>query len=112
MNLLFGKLVLLDYVDRRLVPRYPAADTFSLVAALLRGATGCRASTEPPRPTGSMRADGTALLVAWDVRDPFDGEDEPAVEVGLPWNVAERDALDAFGAPVRSTVDGSLVTFG
>jgi hypothetical protein len=108
MNLLFGKLVLLDYADRRLVRRYPAADTFSLVAALLRGTTEVSRVAESAYRL--VRTDGTTVLVAWDVRDPFDGEDQPAVEVSLPWDAPSASAIDAFGAPVTSTVDGSRVT--
>jgi hypothetical protein len=110
MNLFFGKLVLMDYVDRRLIQRYPAADTFSLVAALLRVATEAVPVDGAAQAYRIARDGGPAVLVAWDVRDPFDGEDEPPVEVSLPWDRPAAMVIDAFGEPVKSTVDGSLVT--
>jgi hypothetical protein len=110
MNLLFGKLVLLDYVDGRLAEQYPAADTYALVARWLTGATAA-VPVDGAAQAYRIERDGAApLLVAWDVRDPFDGEDESPVEARLPWPRSDATALDAFGDPVKSTVDNGWVT--
>jgi hypothetical protein len=37
------------------------------------------------------------LLVLWDHRDPFDGEDEPPANVTWPWPAATATLTDAFG---------------
>ncbi len=109
MHLLFGKLVLLDYVDGRLSRRYPAADTFQLVADQLRGTTSVSRVDGAAQAFRVERAGADPLLVAWDARDPFDGEDEPPVDVTLPWDAPAATAIDAFGAPVKSTVDSGRV---
>jgi hypothetical protein len=37
------------------------------------------------------------LLVIWDHRDPFDGENEPPVEVTWPWPTSAATVTDVFG---------------
>jgi hypothetical protein len=100
MHLMFGKLVLLGYDGTALTRRHPAADTFALVAAELAGATSVTG-------TGSVfhveREGRPRLLVAWDDRDAFDGEDEPPIPFSVVWSEPDARAVDAFGAehPVR-----------
>ena len=106
MHLLFGKLVLLRYdEDGRLTRRNPAADTFALLAEHLRGTTAVTR-----RGDGYVfdveRAGRPPLLVAWDHRDAFDGEDQPPVEVRLPWPGEKAAAVDAFGTPLPVAVGG------
>src|SRR5690349_345092 len=117
MHLLIGKLPLLGYRDGELSVRHPAADTFALLASVLAGArTVSRVSPEGPEgQPGTLRAfeaDRTGrgpLLVLWDHRDPFDGEDQPPVTVSWPWQAPTVTAIDAFGnrhAP--EIVDGRI----
>jgi hypothetical protein len=40
---------------------------------------------------------GRPLLVIWDHRDPFDGEDEPSADVAWPWPAAAATVTDVFG---------------
>jgi hypothetical protein len=48
------------------------------------------------------------LLVVWDQRDSFTGEDDPPVPFDWPWP-ASRVAVDAFGQPQPAEVlDGRL----
>jgi hypothetical protein len=49
------------------------------------------------------RAGRGPLLVLWDHRDPFDGEDEPPVEVTWPWSAATAAVTDAFGRAWTAT---------
>ena len=42
------------------------------------------------------------LFALWDDRDTFAGEDEPAVQVFLPWQAETATVTDAFG--VVSTI--------
>ena len=105
MHLLIGKLPLLGYRDGELSVRHPPADTFALLARALAGArTVSRVSPEGPEgQPGTLRAfeaDRTGrgpLLVLWDQRDPFDGEDQPPVPVTWPWPAAAATVTDAFG---------------
>jgi hypothetical protein len=50
------------------------------------------------------------LLVVWEQRDPFHGEDEPPVAFDWPWPAARATAVDALGqAPLRQTPSGGAV---
>ena len=101
MHLLIGKLPLLGYRDGELRGRHPAADTFALLAELLAGATSVtRAAGTVPTTLQAYRIDraGRApVLVFWDHRDAFAGEDEPPVAVTWPWPAATASVTDVFG---------------
>ncbi len=103
MHLLFGKLVLLRYEGSVLTRRNPAADTFALVAERLAGTTAVTR-----RADGYVfdveRAGRPPLVVLWDHRDTFDGEDQPPVPVRLPWTAPGASAVDAFGAALEVEV--------
>ena len=102
MHLLIGKLPLLGYRDGELAVRHPAAETFALLAREDGGRPGrvprqrrtVRPACTPSRSTGHGRG---PLLVVWDHRDPFDGEDEPPAEVSWPWPAAGATVTDVFG---------------
>lgn len=58
---------------------------------------------------GVDRAALGPLLVLWDHRDPFDGEDEPPVTVRSPWPAATATVTDALGQRQAAEVrDGQL----
>lgn len=98
MHLMFGKLVLLGYDGSALTHRYPAADTFARLADQLTGATSVTRLDD--RYVFTVERDGRPpLLVAWDHRDTFDGEDQPPTPVRLPWTAQDATAVDAFGTP-------------
>lgn len=93
MHLLFGKLVLMDYDGGKLTVRHPAADAFAALAERLAGVTGVKriAPVAAPTTVHAFHVDREGrgpLLVAWDERDWFDGEDAPAVTATLPWHPA------------------------
>jgi hypothetical protein len=114
MHLLIGKLPLLGYRDGQLSVRRPAADTFALLARALAGARTVSRVTPAGQP-GSLRAFEAdragrgPLLVLWDQRDPFDGEDQPPLTVTWPWPAAAAAVTDAFGhARTVPAPDGAL----
>jgi hypothetical protein len=43
------------------------------------------------------RAGRGPLLVVWDHRDPFDGEDEPPADLSWPWPADTATVTDVFG---------------
>jgi hypothetical protein len=43
------------------------------------------------------RAGRGPLLVVWEHRDPFDGEDEPPADLTWPWPADTATVTDAFG---------------
>ena len=57
----------------------------------------------------ARRAGRGPLLVVWDHRDPFDGEDQPPVPFDWPWPAAPARAVDALGqAQPVEVVDGRV----
>jgi hypothetical protein len=91
MHLLFGKLPLLDYDGDKLAIRHPAADAFAMLAGRLAGVTQVTrvAPIAGPPTVHAFRVerDGRGpLLIAWDQRDWFDGEDAPPITATLPWH--------------------------
>jgi hypothetical protein len=101
MHLLIGKLPLLGYQDGDLAVRHPAARTFALLAEKTAGARSVsRVTADGPPGLCAFEVDRAGrgpLLVVWDHRDPFDGEDEPPVEVTWPWPSAAATVTDVFG---------------
>jgi hypothetical protein len=89
MDLLFGKLALLGYEGTELSRRHPAADTFALVAGQLAGVERVVRVELPGRPERYLfevgRRGRDPLLVVWDLRDPFTGEDDPPEPFDWPW---------------------------
>jgi hypothetical protein len=113
MDLLFGKLVLLDYQDGELSARHPSADAFALVTRQLAGVEQVTRVPVPDRPNLFLfevrRRDRGPLLAVWDRRDSFDGEDEPPVAFDWPWPAARADAVEALGqAHPAKVVDGRV----
>jgi hypothetical protein len=102
MHLLIGKLPLLGYRHGELSVRHPAADTFALLARSLAGARTVSRITPDSQPETLRAVEATRtgrgpLLVLWDHRDPFDGEDQPPVSVIWPWPAESATVTDAFG---------------
>ena len=101
MHLLIGKLPLLGYSDGELGVRLPAAESFALLADKVAGARSVT-RVAPGGPPGLHafeidRAGREPLLVLWDHRDPFHGEDEPPVTVTWPWPAGTAAVTDVFG---------------
>ena len=103
MDLLFGKLVLLGYEGTELRHRYPSAETLRPAGRAARRRGGGRRDRRrcPNGPSLSLfevrRRRRGPLLVVWDQRDAFDGEDEPPVALDWPWPAAPPVAVDALG---------------
>ena len=101
MDLLFGKLALMDYQSTELRHRYPSAETFSLAADQLAGVDSVTRIQVPTRPSLFLfevrRAGRDRRWWCWEQRDSFDGEDEPPVAFDWPWPAARAKAVDALG---------------
>jgi hypothetical protein len=113
MDLLFGKFPLLGYQGTELRVRHPPADTFALLADRLAGVEGVTRVEVPGRPGLRLfqvdRRGRGRLLVVWDQRDSFSGEDQPPVPFDWPWPAAGATAVDAFGrAQPAEPGDGRL----
>ena len=103
MHLMIGKLPLLGYADGKLAVRHPAAGTFARLAGQLAGAQAVTQAEDSSQPTLQAfevhRAGRGPLLVFWDYRDAFHGEDEPPVTVSWPWTEGAATAVDASAGP-------------
>jgi hypothetical protein len=101
MDLLFGKFALLDYRGGELGGRNPSAEAFALLADQLAGVERVTRLEAPARPNLFVfevgRTGRGPLLVAWEQRDSFHGEDEPPVAFHWPWPAATATAVDAMG---------------
>jgi hypothetical protein len=99
MHLLIGKLPLLGYRNGEPAVRHAAAETFALLAEKMAGARSVSRDTTGNRPgLYAFEVDRPGrgpLLVVWDHRDPFDGEDEPPIELTRSWPAAA--VTDVFG---------------
>ncbi|HEY1322460.1 MAG TPA: hypothetical protein VGF32_19540, partial [Streptosporangiaceae bacterium] len=122
MHLMIGKLPLLDYEGGSLGCRHPTADTFALLAGELAGARAVTRAETGDRPGLHAfqvdRAGRGPLLVLWEDRDAFHGEDEPPVTVTWPWPGETATVTDVFGqartvrgqdARIRLPVSGTPV---
>jgi hypothetical protein len=113
MDLLFGKLVLMDYEGTELRHRYPSAETFALLADQLAGVDSVTRLEVPERPRVFLfevhRGGRGPLLVVWNQRDSFHGEDEPPIAFHWPWPAAQAKAIDALGqAQPAAAYDGRV----
>jgi len=101
MHVLIGKLPLLDYRNGTLAVRHPAAEAFAMLADQLDGVRSVirvEVDHQPGLYAFEVDLGGPfPLLVGWDHRDPFDGEDEPPVEFSWPWTAPSAAAADVFG---------------
>jgi hypothetical protein len=101
MDLLFGKLALLDYEGTELRHRHPSADAFALLAVQLAGVDSVARIEVPAQPSlflFEVRRHGRGpLLVVWVQRDPFSGEDEPPIPFDWPWSPPAALVVDALG---------------
>ncbi|PXX68643.1 hypothetical protein DFR70_102327 [Nocardia tenerifensis] len=102
--LLFGKLALMDCDGDALGDRYPAADTFELLARKLAGADRVRRLTVPDLPDLYLfevqRGDRAPLLVVWERRDSE--EDKPPTEFTWNWPHPQAIAVDVFDSEIPS----------
>ncbi|GAA4262617.1 hypothetical protein [Dactylosporangium darangshiense] len=107
MDLMFGRLPLLDYDAVGTLTRHnAAASTFTLLSSELSGAT---AVSQRDGAYYVERPSRGPLWIAWAEADTFDGEDDTPVEQSLPWPSATAAAIDAFGCPVPTQVhDGHV----
>jgi hypothetical protein len=77
MDLLFGKLALLDFEGTELHRRYPSAETFTLLTGHLADVESVNQVKVPERPELFVfevrRAEREPMFVVWVQRDSFTG---------------------------------------
>jgi len=111
--LMFDKLRLMDHVGDLIEHRYPAAETFELLARHLEGAERVDRINVEGLPDLYLfeipRTGRTPLLVAWERAATWDTDVASAVEFTREWACPAARAVDVFGVevPVESG-DGTL----
>ena len=115
MDLLFGKLALLDFEGTELRRRYPSAETFALLASQLTDVESVNQVKVPAQPELFLfdvrRAGREPMFVVWVQHDSFTGEDELPVTFDWIWPAAQVSAVDALGQPQSIELqEGRLTT--
>ncbi|MBO0795809.1 MAG: hypothetical protein J2P36_33375, partial [Ktedonobacteraceae bacterium] len=109
MHLLFDKHKFLDYEKGVFKEPYPAAGTFRRMVHMLAGIEQVQRIEIPERPAIYLfevrRRERGPLLVVWERRDTFGGEENPAVSFEWPWSTSKAQAIDVFGEAVSIQVD-------
>jgi hypothetical protein len=113
MDIMFRTFALMDFAGGELSVRHPSADAFELVARQLAGADRIRRVDVPERADQYLfevrRPGREPSLATWLDRDTFSGEDEPDVELDLPWTGTAAHAVDALGrTPATVMRDGRV----
>ncbi|QBD77732.1 hypothetical protein EPA93_17730 [Ktedonosporobacter rubrisoli] len=101
MHLLFDKYKLVDYEKGIFKQPYPAAETFRRMVHILAGLEHIQRIEVPEQPDiylfAVQRKERSPLLISWERRDAFSGEDEPPTPFTWPWPASRAQAIDVFG---------------
>lgn len=113
MHLLFDKHKLVDYEKGVFKQPYPAAETFLRMTQKLASVEAVRRIELPEHPDIYLfeiqRRERGRMLIIWERRDTFSGEDEPSTPFTWPWPTPQARASDVFGDTVPTQVkDGYL----
>lgn len=114
MDLIFGKFALLGYEGTALRHQHPAAKTFALLADQLAGVERVTRLVIPDHPNLYLfevqRTGQGPLLVVWDHRDSFTGEDEPPITLTYPWQSTRANTIDALGQTQPAELHDGQIT--
>ncbi|MEO8412959.1 MAG: hypothetical protein ABI472_04840 [Ginsengibacter sp.] len=113
MTLMFGKNKLVEYANGKLAKEYPEADVFKRMTGYLDQVKTIKKIDIPGKELLYLfeikRMDKSVVYVAWEKRDTFSGEDQPATNYILPWTANNAKATDTFGNKVATTVSKNTV---
>jgi hypothetical protein len=113
MHLMYAKSKLLEYEGEKLTKRYPLANAFERMARELVGVQSVERIAIPEKPALYVfevkRAGRTPLLVVWERRDAFSGEDQPADTFEWRWTFPRASAIDALEETIPTTVQDGHV---
>lgn len=113
LNLMFNKYRLMDYADGRLTTYLPPAEAYRRMTGFLSGVESVTRINVPDIPAVYLftieRRSGTPLLVVWERRDAYTGEDAPSTGFEWPWPAPGAHATDALGQNVPVDVRSGRV---
>ena len=103
MTLMYGKIGLVS-LENGQIKHQPTADVFRRMAHKLAGVREVTRVPLPDQPSlflfNVKRDSRGSLYVVWDRREPFTGEDAPAIHAHWRSDLATATATDAFGTTV------------
>jgi hypothetical protein len=108
MNLMYGKIGLIEFHDGVFSNRYPGAEAFRRMTGFLQGVQQVKRIEVPGEPSIFLfavdRGKRGSAYVVWERRDAFTGEDSPAISFGWPWPYPAASAVDTFGQSIPTTI--------
>jgi hypothetical protein len=108
MDLMYGKIGLIELKDGALGELTPTGEAFGRMAHMLAGVREVTRVAIRERPAVFLfrvdRGERGPVYVVWERRDAFQGEDAPAVPVAWPWQAGAARAVDALGAVVPAAI--------
>lgn len=108
MNLMYGKIGLFKVEGATIGARTLTADVFARMTQLLAGVRSVRRVEVADQPAlyvfAVERDGGQHGFVAWEMREAFTGEDQPANPHHWPCPAQPADAIDVFGNQVPVTL--------
>jgi hypothetical protein len=101
MDLMYGKIGMLEFDEGRAEKWRPIAAVYQQMTKQLAGVTQVTRIPCPDQPSIFLFqvncVERAPVLVAWEQRDPFSGEDIPSVQVQIPWEGNRASAVDILG---------------
>ncbi|MGD9633444.1 MAG: hypothetical protein AB7G28_09580 [Pirellulales bacterium] len=108
MQLMYGKIGLYSFEGGVPTRREPIAGAFQRTARALKGVRQAKRIELPDHPDVYAfqldRGTESPGLAIWLRRDTFTGEDQPPVEVSLPWSHGPVAAVDVLGNKINTKV--------
>ena len=101
MDLMYGKIGMLEYKDGKPARLRPIATVFKRIVQFLKGVRQVKRILCPDQPSNFLfqieREKHGPLFVLWEQRDSYSGEDLPPVPFRFAWNMGGARAMDALG---------------
>lgn len=113
--LVYGKIGLVDIDNKGKVwKRYAHSQAFVRLAENLAGVHSVQCAAADGAPSVYLyraeRMGAEPVYIAWDKRDSFAGEDQPAVQARWPWPFANAKAIDALGSGVDVNLSAGQIS--
>src|SRR5262249_37905878 len=108
MNLMYGKIGLIELRDGVFSTHYPGADAFERMTQAMDGVQHVKQITVPHKPAiflfGVERGKRGLAYGVWERRDAFSGEDSPPPSFEWSWPYPAPTAVDALGQSIPTTI--------
>jgi len=113
MTLMYGKVMMMGYENKKLKKQFPIAKAHARMAPHLKGVSEVDRIELPDRPNVFLfeihRKRRASAYIVWEQRDSFTGEDSPATLTALPISVKSPTASDALGNAIPVELRGSTI---